>query len=319
MHSKRREKTNKSKKKKTPEKLTDSTLGAILLIVVVVIVVTVILGAVCFYCYKNGYIPTVITVGEMLGFYGALLTFVGTVYLGCLAYTQNKKANATSDKLAVLTKQAHGLSKTLNDTNIKSNVKPYLLVKRLNQKFVMGEKSTVGDDEKKLIKNDDCQISNLIFNIKDNEIEFFYYLNDEEYDRIAVAVYGAANKIGIRTTTDQFLYFHAKVINAGNGAATNFVVTVYKKDNPDLLKRNEVVCLNKNDEIDLFIFAKSQNEIIGEYILKFEYFDILGNKYTQIYPFIFIDESSNDKPDIKMRINLVVNQQEETKNDKPNP
>lgn len=61
----------------------------------------------------NGYvlICTSLEVGDALGFYGSLLTFIGTLFLGLLALWQNKKANEINMNLLNITKESNEFEK----------------------------------------------------------------------------------------------------------------------------------------------------------------------------------------------------------------
>jgi hypothetical protein len=54
-------------------------------------------------------INTSLTVGDALGFYGSILSFIGTVILGCVAIWQNNNANKNNKRLTDIEERRHTL------------------------------------------------------------------------------------------------------------------------------------------------------------------------------------------------------------------
>lgn len=213
--------------------------------------------------------------GDALSFYGALLASVATiigVYLSILYAHKNYRED----------------ERTRN--------KPYLALTHLRSKSNANifnttcSKKEDGLDPAELMNPptyEEFKVEKLYVDITPAGIEFKSGLTEEQQKILTYA--GAVwkrNGNEYALVSENFISLPFDVENVGNGAAIDFIVSLYKKGNAR--RGTNLYTIKQNSSLYLHIFSECKVEsIYGEYILELQYHDIIGTKYSQKYPITF--------------------------------
>lgn len=263
---------------------------------------------------------------DVLAFYGSFLAFAGTVVLGIVAVWQNNKANETNKNMADLAKQANALSTKLNDRNIKASVRPFIIINRLFSKYegnVISVMAASAIKERKKNTEDNCfeideatclnyvesEFTDFYFFFSPNRLNFSHVLSDNQKKEIEEK-YKCKNGA---LTVSSVSYFPFKLISIGNGIAINVTLRLYKESNfinTDFDVMNYALSLKNNVEYILGFYIEEIKECVGSYFLLIEYYDVLGNKYSQTHSLNLVTDLVNDEEKTGFTLNLEVKQEE---------
>lgn len=213
--------------------------------------------------------------GDALSFYSALLASVSTiigVYLSILYAQKNYREDE------------------------RNRNKPYFALTHLRSKSNVNILNTIyskkedGLDPAELMNPpmyEEFKIERVYVDIAVTGIKFKSGLTDEQQKILANA--GAVwkrNGNEYTLVSENYISLPFDVENVGNGAAIDFVVTLYKNGNAR--RGMNLYTIKKNGSIYFHIFSECKSEsIYGEYILELQYHDVIGTKYSQKYPITF--------------------------------
>ena len=272
---------------------------------------------------------------SVLNFYGTLLAFIGTVSLGLVAYRQNKKANQTNGKLALLTEQANSLTEQanqlnieLNQRNIKMAVRPCIIINRLSSKYtgnpflVMAatlSHQQIEDDfipigENTTLNYNESEIDSFYFLVSPNILTFRHELTEEQEGKIKEKYKAITDDKGCKMIVEDILYCPFKLFSVGNGSAVNVTLRFYKENkfgdyNYDVM--NYAVSLKNNIEYTLGFYIEKPSQCIGNYFLLIEYYDVLNNKYSQTQRLYIKKPHEEENSEVIVEFDLEIKQQEE--------
>lgn len=251
---------------------------------------------------------------DVLSYCGTVLSFLGTFILGLVAYKQNERANTINDQLAELTKQANSLTeqannlnKELNDKNIKANVRPALVINRVRTGYtgdwlgamvakMQEDMENLPSDAIRTVENIkyyEDEIDGFYFTIKDNFLGFTSKLSSEQLKSIENKIHCEKTNNAYSMVAENNLYAPYRLISVGVGPAVNVSVRLYEegeqgKNNVDVASLP--LSLKTNIDYRLGFYIENATDMIGKYILEITFYDILNNKFVQMYN-ISIDKS----------------------------
>ena len=213
-------------------------------------------------------------VEDVLAFYGTLLAALATVlgvYLSILFAQKNYRKDE------------------------RNRVVPYLALSHMREKSKFNLFSGIASGERSGHPSDEPDEYykeyrlDRVYIILSNGVVAFKDKLSTEQQRILLqngAVWEQTGK-GFSLVAKEYISLAFDVDNVGNGAAIDLKLEFSKKGctNP---KAVSFFTLKEKDSIYFHVFSEVENDsVLGDYILKFQYYDILNNRYTQEYPFSF--------------------------------
>ena len=184
--------------------------------------------------------------------------------------------------------------------DVRNRIMPFIIVDILNTR-------TYYDyfNEKPIEKNDkpkgyfEYKLKAHFCVLEKGEIKYKKFLEDKQIELLnGGGVKKALNKNCFAIVQSNHICIPIVIENVGNGVAIKLNYGVAKKDTASEERRYlKSISFKTNEVLELRIFSEdcgSSSNNLGDYILYFDYEDVLGNSYTQEFNFnIHYDEISN--------------------------
>lgn len=231
--------------------------------------------------------------GDALDFYATMLGSVATI-VGVYLSIDAAQKNYHEDEI--------------------NKVKPYLALTHYKSKSRITLGIGTNEDQQKREKHsyyEEYKLTKIYIVVSSKTIEFRDQLDKSQADLLQSSGLGwevTGSKASLKSY--RLISMPFDIENVGNGAALNTYICFSKKGNK--FRGMNVFTLKVGQSFYCHIFSSEQDDsILGEYILKLAYEDILGNKYSQEYN---IEIKANEKTGgIKELIDLTGKQEKISK------
>lgn len=221
-------------------------------------------------------------VEDALAFYGTILAAIATVfgvYLSILYAQENYRKDE------------------------RNRIAPYLALTHIREKSKYNLFSDFGFDRRDKQQEDaadeyyqEYRLDRVYIILQKDEIVFKDKLTKEQESILLHSgTVWEQNGSAFSLVAKEYISLAFDVDNVGNGAAIDFKLEFSKKDCPNP-KAVSFYTLREKDSVYFHLFSEvADDSVFGDYILKFQYYDILNNRYTQQYLFSFCRENGKIK------------------------
>ena len=179
-----------------------------------------------------------------------------------------------------------------------NRVKPYFALTHYKNRINLNLFSTlplekISENKVDQYQNDynEYKLREIYIVIEESEILFVDKLSQKQMKCLKSGGIEWCNK-GANCYTLQrqdFISIPFDVENTGNGAATNTIIAFYKREGKR--KGVSLYTIKKDEAFYIHIFCENINNVVGsKYVLELLYSDIIGNDYSQKYPFKFEED-----------------------------